>query len=359
MAAKETPSKIDLQDILQDVFTVLTEKERQIITQRFSLDNKPRRTLEEIGKEFNVTRERIRQIEKIALGKLHRTASNTKLREINALAESFLKQAGGALTEKDLISQILNEIGSEAKVDGYIIRLALQIDNELKRIKHSDTMRDGWRLKNVSMENVNMAINHAISLLKKKKDVLSEARLTNDTLAFFTRKGIQVSPNFVKNCFTLHKDLKKVDNGWGLMNWRHINPRSIRDKALIILQEEKKPLHFVTLANKIIDAEFNKKIVTVQAVHNELIRYDDFVLVGRGIYALREWGYSDGTVADVIEELLAEAKGPMTKQEIIDGVLSRRKVKLGTISLNLQKNDHFVRVGRAVYQLDPSKKPKS
>ena len=86
-----------------------------------------------------------------------------------------------------------------------------------------------------------------------------------------------------------------------------------------------------------------------------MIRYDQFVLVGRGLYALKEWGYNDGTVSDVIE-LLLKKKSPMTKQEIIEGVLKQRQVKKGTISLNLQKNPQFVRVGRAVYKFDGSKK---
>ena len=126
--------------------------------------------------------------------------------------------------------------------------------------------------------------------------------------------------------------------------------------VLIVLKKTGSPLHFVEIANKIAGAGFDKKVVTTQAVHNELIRYDQFVLVGRGLYALKEWGYKKGTVADVIEGLLRK-KNPMTKQEIIQGVLKQRQVKKGTISLNLQKNPQFVRVGRAVYQLEEGRKP--
>ena len=103
------------------------------------------------------------------------------------------------------------------------------------------------------------------------------------------------------------------------------------------------------------EAAFDHKNVTVQAVHNELIRYPQFVLVGRGLYALKEWGYEPGTVADVIERILTE-KGPLSKREIIAEVAKQRTVKVGTISLNLQKMPYFVRVGRAVYAFDPAKK---
>ena len=60
--------------------------------------------------------------------------------------------------------------------------------------------------------------------------------------------------------------------------------------------------------------------MTVQAVHNELIRYPQFVLVGRGLYALKEWGFQDGTVSDIIQSLL-EKKSPLSKQDITKGVL--------------------------------------
>ena len=57
-----TPLQTSLSDIVEDLFMVLTTKEKDVIVQRFSLDNKPRRTLESIGQFFSVTRERIRQI---------------------------------------------------------------------------------------------------------------------------------------------------------------------------------------------------------------------------------------------------------------------------------------------------------
>ena len=108
------------------------------------------------------------------------------------------------------------------------------------------------------------------------------------------------SGELVLSCLSVDVRLKEIDEGWGLTEWRHVRPRSIRDKVEIILHKEEKPLHFVEIANLIREASFDHKNVTVQAVHNELIRYPQFVLVGRGLYALREWGFEPGTVADEI-----------------------------------------------------------
>ena len=60
----------DLRDEVSDLFEVLDDRERKIIAQRFGLDGGKPKTLEEVGKKFGVTRERIRQVQNIALAKL-------------------------------------------------------------------------------------------------------------------------------------------------------------------------------------------------------------------------------------------------------------------------------------------------
>jgi hypothetical protein len=349
--AADSSLKLKLSEILEEMFMVLTTKEKDVIVQRFSLDNRPRRTLESIGQKFSVTRERIRQIEKIALGKLRRTVQTTRLNAANELANDIILENGGVLLESKLVAQILNKLGSTESVDAYVIKLALNINQGLKKIEKTNVYDPFWIYKEIDMAVVNSVVSTGIKILKKKGEVIPDLKFAGQIRQTLTTKLEGYSDPMIVATMEVDKRIKRIDEGFGLMEWRHINPRSIRDKAYIVLKVAKKPLHFVDIANKISEAGFDKKVVTVQAVHNELIRYDQFVLVGRGLYALREQGYSKGTVADVIEALLKD-KSPMTKQEIIEGVLSQRHVKKGTISLNLQKNPHFVRVGRAVYKLD-------
>lgn len=337
---------------------VLTGKEKDVIVQRFSLDNKPRRTLESIGQHFSVTRERIRQIEKIALGKLRRTVQTTRLNTVNEIAGRFLEECGGVVLETKLISRVLNEIDSTDDVDANIIRLALNINPLVVSTEKTNVYKPFWRLKLIDLALVNTLISAGLKVLKKKADVMSDGKMVVQIRQLLGDKLESCTDPLIVSVMEVDKRVKRIDDiGFGLMTWRHINPKSIRDKAYIVLKLEKKPLHFIDIANKISDAGFDKKVVTVQAVHNELIRYEQFVLVGRGLYALKEFGYHRGTVADVIEDLLRK-KSPLTKQEIIEGVLKQRHVKKGTISLNLQKNSQFVRVGRAVYALDEKKKKK-
>lgn len=349
--------KLNLTEIIEDIFMVLTEKEREVVVQRFSLDNKERRTLESIGRSFNVTRERVRQIEKIALGKLKRTVNSSKLRYIHEVAEAILRENGGLLLEDDLVRKILNMIENSMDVDQHIVRLSLTICPGLSFLEKNNTLRVSWHLSSIAPTLIEDLLDHAHGIFNQKKEVLNEEMLVTELKKHKLAQNASFMDEFFVALLQIDERIKKTESGYGLMQWRHINPKSIRDKALIVLRQENKPLHFVDIAKKIMESHFDSKKVTVQAVHNELIRYPQFVLVGRGLYALKEWGFEDGTVTDIIESLL-QKKSPLSKQDIIKGVLKQRRVKKGTISLNLQKNPQFIRVGRAVYALDLSKKLK-
>ena len=121
---------------------------------------------------------------------------------------------------------------------------------------------------------------------------------------------------------------------WGLIAWPEITPRGVRDKAFLIMQRIKEPLHFTKVAEQINKAGFSDRVALPQTVHNELIKDERFVLVGRGTYALKEWGYQTGTVKDIIKAVLSE-NGPLNREQVVEAVLAKRLVKTGTIILNL------------------------
>jgi DNA-directed RNA polymerase delta subunit len=119
----------------------------------------------------------------------------------------------------------------------------------------------------------------------------------------------------------------------------------------VILKENGKHMHFNEIAAAIKKSDFKRKDVTTQAIHNELIKDKRFVLIGRGIYALSEWGYKKGTVSDIIAEVLKEAGKPLHRDEIVKKVLKNRFVKETTILLNLQGRPQFKRVAKATYDI--------
>ena len=90
----ENPSDVTsyslLKETLKDVLTTLTERERNILEMRFGLNDGYQRTLEEIGKQYKVTRERIRQIEAKALRKLRHP---TRVRQLQGFLENSVEAA--------------------------------------------------------------------------------------------------------------------------------------------------------------------------------------------------------------------------------------------------------------------------
>lgn len=354
-SATTTQISLNLQELLDNLFLVLTDKESMVVKKRFALQGNQKQTLEKIGKHFNVTRERIRQIESIALGKLKRTVRTTRLDEVNTIAKGILRINGGLMREDELLSMVLRRIQGSSTADGAVLRLSFSIDPEMSLGNHNNTFVPFWHLESLSMDDILIVVNSVVKILKKRKSCMNADEVVSAIQAMNLFDGRIPSRELIVSCLKIDERLKEIVEGWGLTEWRFVRPRSIRDKVEIILKKTGEPLHFMDIANRIRETHFDHKNVTVQAVHNELIRYPQFVLVGRGLYALREWGYEPGTVADVIERILKE-KGALSKKEIIAEVGKQRTVKVGTISLNLQKMPYFVRVGRAVYAFDPAKK---
>jgi DNA-directed RNA polymerase delta subunit len=125
----------------------------------------------------------------------------------------------------------------------------------------------------------------------------------------------------------------------------------MKDKAFLVLKKTNKPLHFTQVAKEIEKSGLAKKSAHPQTVHNELIKDNRFVLVGRGTYALTDWGFAPGTIKDVIIKVIDQQKKPLSKEEIISAVLNQRQVKENTILLNLQNRKTFKKTGDGKYIL--------
>jgi len=341
---------LQAEKLVKNLLVVLSQKEKYVIQKRFNLDNTRKQTLEEIGQHFSVTRERIRQIEKSALTKLRRNVFNTDLTNIHEFIYAILENNGGIMREVQLINELLLVLKTNEDVNVNVVKLAVHLDE--RTICRSNTINfyPYVFLKGISESMLKRVSERGYNLLKKKGNILK-----NDTIVKRIQKALakkaDLSPEFILASLSVTKKIKILQKGVGLMEWRHINPKTLGDKILYILRESKKPLHFVEIANRIINAQFDKKRVNVQAVHNELIRNDRFVLIGRGIYALQEWGYKHGNVADVIEEILKGTE-MLHQDEIAKEVLKRRQVKKITIMLSLKNKPQFERVGRFYYKFN-------
>lgn len=348
-------TQIKIKETIEKLMLVLSEKERYIIEHRFSIGTNSKNTLEAIGQHFGVTRERIRQIEKNALKKLKRNAFNTHLKVVNEFAKNIIKKHGGLLVDKKLINSLLGTLKTISADEINELKLSLTLDPEVTRAFNTLNFEPHWRFNTLSFPSLQKISNATFSILNEKTTIVPLESLVKEVI---DRVDQKVSEALAISVMEIDKRFKFVKEGVGLKDWRHINPRTLRDKIHFIMEREHKPLHFTEIAEKIRHSDFDKKRINLQAVHNELIRNEHFVLIGRGLYALDKWGYEPGTVGDVIVKILVDGKS-RTRDEIMKEVLKQRLVKKITIYLNLKNDQRIESLTGDRYRLAKGVKVKS
>jgi hypothetical protein len=348
MATETATTSINTEESINDILgTIDREREREIVSRRFGLFDR-KETLEQIGELLGITRERVRQLEKSVVNRLKSAAEQGSVPRIPDIQAEFSRHLHG-LGEIARVSTLTEKVGSDvSKLQQARIAFLAQLCPELVVINEDDHYH------------------HAVGIKATRDDAAVKADVTKliDTIKKLgqpatieevaTAAGISTNAGDVKQAESLasiSKHLATLNGRWGLIKWPMVNPKNIRDKIFVILKEHGKHMHFNEIASAIKDSEFKRKDVTTQAIHNELIKDKRFVLIGRGIYALKEWGYEKGTVSDIISDVLKQEGGPLHRDEIVKRVLKSRYVKETTILLNLQGKSQFKRVAKATYAL--------
>jgi DNA-directed RNA polymerase delta subunit len=323
--------------------TIDRDREREIISRRFGLFDR-KETLEQIGELLGITRERVRQLEKSVITKLKAAAEAGELPNIPEIQErltAYLNENGTAARITNISEALTAE---NSKTDQSRVAFLATLVPSLVSINETDDYYQAVSLEKASDEKaLKASVEKVVASIKK----LAEPKSIEEVAKAANISDIKQAEAYA----TISKKLATLNGQWGLIKWPMVNPKNIRDKIYVILKENGKHMHFNEIAEAIKDSDFKRKDVTTQAIHNELIKDSRFVLVGRGIYALKEWGYKKGTVADIIAEILREEGKELHRDEIVKRVLESRYVKETTILLNLQGKPQFKRVAKATYAL--------
>lgn len=339
-----------LKTAVQDILKVIDqEREREIITRRFGLFDR-KETLEQIGELLGITRERVRQLEKAILIRLKIAADDGKIPpvyEIERLIVRDLSENGRVARVQDVAARLTNAKNPSPTTKSRIAFVA-ELSPKLVVVNENDSYFQGVGIvENGDEKKIRANVDEIVKTIKKHGEPIDIETL-HGSLNY-------ESPSQVRALASLSKSLASLKDIWGLVKWPTVNPKNIRDKIYVILADNGKPMHFSDIAKKIKDSDFKRKDVTTQAIHNELIKDKRFVLIGRGIYALDSWGFSKGTVSDIIASVLKKAGEPLHRDEIVKRVLKSRQVKETTILLNLQSKPQFKRVAKATYTLAEAK----
>jgi len=343
MEEESASQKLDVKKVVQDILgTIEREREREIISRRFGLFDR-RETLEQIGELLGITRERVRQLEKAVITRLKAAAEKDlpNIKETEAILSAHLRDMGKVARISDL-SQRLSSANS--KTDQAQVAFLANLSPNIAVLDDNDHFYHSAGL--ASEHGEKKIRDHVAKII----DAITEIGEPTDIKQVAEKVG-NSDLKHTEALASISKNIATLNGRWGLIKWPMVNPKNIRDKIYVILHDNKKPMHFNEIADAIKGSTLKRKDVTTQAIHNELIKDGRFVLIGRGIYALKEWGYKKGTVSDVIAEVLRKEGGPLHRDEIVRRVLKTRQVKETTILLNLQSKPQFKRVAKATYDL--------
>lgn len=338
----------EITDIFSSILASLADKEKSVITRRIGLTGN-RETLQEIGDTYGITRERVRQIEDVGIKKIGRIMRTSPLMKVQESGEKILKMHGGVMTRDRLINAIIADIGATDALNMNIIDVLLQADFNLQRSKPQLGTNTYFHFPEVSKKLIESAHKEAVKVLKKRGDIIETSALYEMIKSNLFPAFGKVDTIMIDSIMDIYIDLVKGEEKFiGLEAWKILNPSTLKDKAIYVLKKKKEPMHFLDIASAI--TEYFSEPVKVSTIHNELIRNAEFVLIGRGIYVLKEWGYKDGTVLDVVLDIFKKAGAPLSTEEITARVLKIRQVKTTTIYMNLQNKKYIERVGRNLYQ---------
>ena len=331
--------------VVKQLTALLPERVRDIIISRYGLGENPEKmTLEAIGKKYGITRERVRQIENYALQSIRKSNVYAKAKPAFDELQRMVEERGGIVPEEDFLAHIAKDKGTRNHI--YFL---LVLGAAFTKYKEDEEFRHRWHVDQELADSIHKALKNLCGCFSGH-EVMPEPEVIEN----FLKELKEVSQKYksdetMRRWLSLSKELGKNPLGeWGLAESPNVRVKGIRDYAYLVIKRHGSPMHFTEVANTITKL-FGKK-AHIATTHNELIKDPRFVLVGRGLYALKEWGYTTGVVKDVIRQILKES-GPLTRDEIIDKVRKERYVKDNTIVVNLQDSRLFKRTQDGHYAL--------
>jgi len=357
-------SLINPQKLAGDLISVLPSRSQAVLKKRFGLENNHPQTLQQVGDIYGITRERIRQIIEASLQIIKKKASLAEVSDFWKKVIVVLEKSGGVEEEKELfirLEKALPQVKRKESAVNFLLFLSPDIIFEREDSDHNGF----WHL----------ASQKKGDLIKRMKTIEKYFTQSKEPLPLketFQSIEKKVSPVLTLEELTAYLRIsKKIGMNpfgeYGVLFSSEIEPAGTKDRAYVVMKHHQKPSHFSEIADLINQSKKLPvsptllsstwlKTVKVQTVHNELIKDKRFVLIGRGIYALRDWGYKPGRVVDVIKEILKKATRPLTQEEIIKRVKEQRFAQENTIILNLHNKKYFKKLPDKRYTLIRSHK---
>lgn len=340
---------MSIKKLIENAWSHLQPRQQDILAGRFGVgEYDEQQTLAALGERYGITRERVRQIESSALSALREGLSAyPDAKALLDRARKVVKEHGGVAS----VEQVIAGIKPEARdVSPNALQLLVRATGALHYHAGDDRFVAAYAQDAATFKAAAAHVDAWVKLLEQKKDSVVSDNAYRALMTSFA-KDRQVPLRHLEQFVELSKRL--VTNAYGeigLAHWTEVNPRTVRDQIYLILRKHDVPLHFEEIATAINKSGIAARPALSATVHNELIKDDRFVLVGRGKYALAEAGFVPGTAREVVHRILSK-EGPLQAPEVIEAVQKERLFKPNTILVNLQNRQHFVRNSDGTYQV--------
>ncbi len=331
--------------VTKTLLDVLPERARDVLEKRYGLGTDGETyTLEAIGQSYGITRERVRQIENYGIQSIQKSDVYKKHYELFIEMQKLIDQLGGGLIAEHVL---LDELSSDPVIRNHLYFL-LVVGDPFYKSKESSQYTHRWFTERKTLDAVEKALQGVHDKLSPD-ELVSEHEIINRFRTELAEIAADHNEEVLKRWLSISKQIGRNPLGdWGPAESPNVRVKGIRDYAYLAVKRHGSPMHFREVATAINELFGHK--AHIATTHNELIKDSRFVLVGRGLYALTEWGYTSGVVKDVLREILSH-DGPLSREEIIDKVRKERYVKDNTILVNLQDANLFKRLANGTYTL--------
>lgn len=330
--------------ITKKITAHLPERATDVIMNRFGLtEDGKKKTLEEIGKKYNITRERVRQVEDSAINMIKKSGAYKAEQAIFEEIRDIMHKLGAVVAEHELLPFMAKDKATQNH-----LHFLLELSDHFTKHREDDHFHVRWSVDDEVTDKIHDALKKLYSSLDDE-DLIPESEMVKK---FFDHMK-DVSDRYrddeiVKRWLSISKTVSKNPLGeWGKSTSPNVRTRGVKDYAFLVMRRHGSPMHFKEVADAI-SKTFGKK-THYATCHNELIKDSRFVLVGRGMYALSEWGYKVGIAREVIQDILKREGAPLSKEDIVDRVMKERYFKKNTILVNLANPKYFKKNKNGLY----------
>jgi len=238
-------AEFDPQEIVVKLFSELGSREQDILRRRFGLHGKDNETLEQIGKNYDITRERVRQIENAAIKHVRSLDYFTDaVKPVEVVVIAALEKHGGIMSEDHILEYLLQ---NENKDNTYCNHLLFLMDkltaNRILR-ENRDGFNHSWRLEFIEWDKLEQTIEELTRILNEAKvpmtqdELLEKFRVTD--IFSKHKEHFDFNPETADPIHAHLRATTKIKTNpfgeYGLSDWNTITPKRMGDKIYLVMK---------------------------------------------------------------------------------------------------------------------------